>query len=216
MEANFESFSFQLEEEQITLRGKTLKILKPRRLEDILQGDPFLETEKFPFWFKLWEASLVLADYLATIPPKKKILEVGCGLGVVSLFASASGHDVLATDKEDLPLKILQKSAELNHLSLRIQKLDILNPHLEETFDIIASSEIIFKKSFYEPLLKIFRNYLNPRGEILLSHSEERKRILVPFLVKAQEYFEVQTSLRRLRSSEESITIILNRLIPKA
>ena len=208
--------NFELDEEVITLRGKSLKILKPKRLEDVFQGDPFLETEKFPFWFKIWEASLILADYLATLPEKKKILELGCGLGVVSLFARAFGHEVLATDYEELPLKLLEKSANLNNLSLKIRKLDFLKPDLKETFDIIAASEVIFKKSFYEPLLNIFQTYLNPGGEILLAHSEERKKILVPFLVKAEELFEVKTSIRRLRSPDETITIILNRLLPKS
>ncbi len=211
-----EELNMELEEEAITLRGKTLKILRPKRLEDIFQGDPFLETEKFPFWFKIWEGSLILADYLATLSEKKKILELGCGLGVVSLFASAFGHEVLATDLEELPLKILHKSAELNNLSLRIQKLDILNPDLKENFDIIAASEILYKKSFYEPLLNFFKDYLNPKGEILLAHSEERKRTLISFLVKAQNFFEIQTSVRRLKSPDETATIILNRLIPKA
>ncbi|MEZ0344678.1 MAG: methyltransferase [Caldimicrobium sp.] len=211
-----EELNMELEEEAITLRGKTLKILRPKRLEDIFQGDPFLETEKFPFWFKIWEGSLILADYLATLSEKKKILELGCGLGVVSLFASAFGHEVLATDIEELPLKILQKSAELNNLSFKIQKLDILNPELKETFDIIAASEILYKKSFYDPLLKFFKDYLKPTSEVLLAHSEERKRTLISFLVKAQNFFEIQTSVRRLKSPDETATIILNRLIPKA
>ncbi len=206
----------ELEEEEITLRWKSLKILRPKRLEDIFQGDPFLETEKFPFWFKIWEAGLVLADYLASLSEKKKILELGCGLGVVSLFASAFGHEVLATDLEELPLRILKKSAEINNLSLRIQKLDILKPNLNETFDIIAASEILYKKSFYEPLLEFLKGFLKPDGEVLLAHSEERKRSLIPFLVKAQNFFEVQTSIRRLKTQDETITIILNRLIPKA
>lgn len=211
-----EDLNIEFEEEVITLRRKTLKILRPKRLEDVFQGDPFLETEKFPFWFKIWEGSLILADYLATLSEKKKILELGCGLGVVSLFASAFGHEVLATDIEELPLKILQKSAELNNLSFKIQKLDILNPELKETFDIIAASEILYKKSFYDPLLKFFKDYLKPTSEVLLAHSEERKRTLIPFLVKAQNFFEIQTSVRRLKSPDETATIILNRLIPKA
>jgi len=205
-----------LEEEVITLRGKTLKILRPAKLEEVFQGDPFLETEKFPFWFKVWEASLVLADYLATLTPHKKILELGAGLGVVSLFASAFGHEVTATDFDELPLALIQKSAEINHLkSLKVQKLDFFNPDLSETFDVIAGSEIIFKKSFYEPLLQIFTQFLNKDGEILLAHGEDRKKVLIPFLVRAQEFFEVQTSLRTLRSEDEKIVIILNRLLPK-
>jgi len=134
---------------------------------------------------------------------------------VVSLFASAFGHEVTATDYDELPLKLIKKSAELNHLSLKVQRLDFYHPALSETFDLMVGSEIIFKKGFFEPLLRIFREFLNPKGEVLLAHAEERKRVLIPFLALAENSFEVQVSLRKLRSEDERITIILNRLFPK-
>ncbi len=204
-----------LEYEEIYVRGKTLKICRPARLEEIFQGDPFLESDRFPLWFKIWEASIVLADYVATLPPSLEILELGAGLGVPSLFASAFGHKVLATDLEELPLKFIEKSAQKNGLSLRVQKLDFLNPDLDQKFNLIIGAELIFKKKFFDPLLKLFKDNLKPKGEVVLSHSAERKTTLIPFLYQAQTYFEIQTSLRRIRSEEESIEIILNRLIPK-
>lgn len=208
--------SISLEEEKITIRGKTLTIYLPAKLEEVFEGDPFLEVEKFPFWFKIWEASLVLADYLATLSPPKRILELGAGLGVVSLFASLFGHDVLATDNEDLPLQFIEMSALKNNLKLRTKKLDWTNPELSEKFDLIMGSEIIYKRTLFEPLLKLFQSNLNDGGEILLSHSLERKRILVPFLKEAEKFFLIQTSIRRLKSEQEVIEIVLNRLTPKS
>jgi len=37
----------------------------------------------------------------------------------------------------------------------------------------------------------------------------------VPFLVKAEEYFKVETKLVRLRNEEKTIEIVLNRLTLK-
>ncbi len=204
-----------LETEVITIRGKTLRLFRPAKLEEVFQGDPFLETEKFPLWLKLWEASIVLTDYLGSLPPGKEILELGAGLGVISLFASAFGHRVLATDKEELPLKLLEKSAKENGLSLNIQKLDWLAPEISKKFDLVVGAEIIFKKSHFEPLINLFKSSLKPEGEVLLAHSAERKRILIPFLHRAQEFFEIQTSIRKLRSQEETQEVILNKLLPK-
>ncbi|BAU24023.1 methyltransferase [Caldimicrobium thiodismutans] len=204
-----------LETELITIRGKTLRLFRPAKLEEVFQGDPFLETEKFPLWLKLWEASIVLTDYLGSLPPGKEILELGAGLGVISLFASAFGHRVLATDKEELPLKLLEKSAKENGLSLNIQKLDWLAPEISKKFDLVVGAEIIFKKSHFEPLINLFKSSLKPEGEVLLAHSAERKRILIPFLHRAQEFFEIQTSIRKLRSQEETQEVILNKLLPK-
>lgn len=207
--------NFTIDIEELTIRGKTLKICKPAKLEEIFEGDPFLEAEKFPLWFKIWEASIILADYIATLSPPLEILEIGAGLGIPSLVASAFGHKVLATDIEELPLKFLEKSANENGLSLEIQKLDLFNPNLSQKLDVIMGAEIVFKKKFYGPLLKLFMNYLKSGGVILLAHSSERKSSLIPFLYQAQSCFEIQTSIRRLRSNEETFEIILNRLLLK-
>ncbi|WP_082706399.1 class I SAM-dependent methyltransferase [Caldimicrobium thiodismutans] len=212
---NMDIKNLTLETELITIRGKTLRLFRPAKLEEVFQGDPFLETEKFPLWLKLWEASIVLTDYLGSLPPGKEILELGAGLGVISLFASAFGHRVLATDKEELPLKLLEKSAKENGLSLNIQKLDWLAPEISKKFDLVVGAEIIFKKSHFEPLINLFKSSLKPEGEVLLAHSAERKRILIPFLHRAQEFFEIQTSIRKLRSQEETQEVILNKLLPK-
>ncbi|MCX8041542.1 MAG: protein N-lysine methyltransferase family protein [Thermodesulfobacteriaceae bacterium] len=207
--------NLELEAEEITIRGKELKIFKPKRLEDVFQGDPFFEVEKFPFWFKIWEGSIILADYLATLKPPKKILELGAGLGVPSLVASSFGHEVIASDYELLPLKLIELSAKANTLKVKTMVLDWKQPQLYEKFDLIVGAEVIFKTSLFEPLLELFIKFLNEKGEIILAHSSERKRILIPFLYKAQQFFEVLTSIRKLKTEDEVIEIVLNKLLPK-
>jgi len=204
-----------LEKEEVVVRGKRILIYRPARLEDIFQGDPFLQVEKFPFWFKLWEASFVLADYLASLEPPKKILELGAGLGMVSLSAAAVGHQVTATDYEELPLKLIQKSAEENGLELKVKFLDWTKPELEEEYDLVVGAEIVFKKSYFPVLFELFKKALLPEGEVVLAHSMERKRVLVPFLYEAEKHFKVLTSIRRIRGEEDTYEIVLNRLIPK-
>lgn len=204
-----------LETEKITVRDKTFKIIRPAKLEEIFEGDPFLEVEKFPLWFKVWEASLVLADYVAGLSPSKKILELGAGLGVVSLVAAGFGHEVLATDYDEVPLRFLELSAKENGLSIRTQVLDWRKVNLQEKFDVILGAEIVFRKSLFDPLLDLFKNLLADQGEVILAHSGDRKRLLVPFLYKAQEHFEVLTSIRKLKEKEGTQEVILNKLVFK-
>ncbi len=207
--------SLSLDREEVCIKGKRLYVYRPARLEDVFQGDPFLEAHRFPFWVMIWPASLVLAEYLASLPPPLDILEVGAGLGIPSLFASSFGHRVLATDKEELPLKLLKRSAEEQGLELSVQILDWLNPKLEKQFDVIAGAEVVIKSSLFEPLFNLFKSYLKPEGEIILAHESERKRTLVPFLVRAEKHFKVETKLVRLRDEEKVIEIVLNRLTLK-
>ncbi len=202
-----------LETEEISVRGQTLKIFLPAKLEEIFQGDPFLEIEKFPFWARVWEASLVLADYVATIKPPKRILELGAGLGVPSLVAAKIGHKVVATDYEKLPLEFIELSAKENNLSVETRILDWRNPDLSGKFDLIIGSEVVFRKSLFEPLLEIFKNYLADQGEVIISHPSERKRTLIPFLHLAQKHFKILTSIRKLKDEEKTVEIILNKLL---
>jgi len=206
-----------LEKVRFVIGGKALILVRPKRLEEIFQGNPFLEVEKFPLWFKVWEASLILSDYLSRVHPIKDILELGAGLGIPSLVASTFGHRVLATDYEDLPLSFVQKSAQLNNLSVNVKKLDWLSPQLDKSFDLIVGAEIIYKETFFEPLINLFKTYLKEEGEVILSHSSERVRVLIPFLNEAQREFDVKTSIRRLKGDNgEVFEIILNRLILKS
>lgn len=202
-----------LEKREITVRGETLKIYLPAKLEEIFEGDPFLEVEKFPFWARVWESSLVLADYVATLEPPKKVLELGAGLGVPSLVAAKKGHKVLATDYEELPLEFIRLSAKENNLDIETKLLDWKNPDLSEKFELIIGSEIVFRKSLFEPLIELFKNYLADGGEIIISHPAERKRTLIPFLYSAQKDFQVLTSIRKLKTEEETVEIILNKLL---
>jgi predicted nicotinamide N-methyase len=204
-----------LETEEITIRGKTFKIIKPAKLEEIFQGDPFLNVDKFPFWFKVWEASIVLADYIATLEPPKEILEIEAGLGVPSIVAAGFGHKVLATEYDELPLKLIERAAKENNLKIETQILDWRNLNFYEKFDLIIGAEIILKKSLFDPLINFFKSFLKDQGEVILAHSSERKRVLIPFLYYAQQDFDILTSIRKIRGEEGTTEIILNKLIFK-
>ena len=98
---------YQVGFEPLTVRGHRLNILRMTDLEQILDGkNPLKDVGAFPFWVKIWEASLVLADLLAGLPkqegvtPKTTLLELGAGLGVPGLAAAAAGIVAGDADKE--------------------------------------------------------------------------------------------------------------------
>src|SRR5512145_2718169 len=67
-------------------------------LEDLATtGEPHLAD---PYWAKLWPAAINLAATLVRrpFPPGTRVLELGCGSGLVGLAALASGCDVTFSD----------------------------------------------------------------------------------------------------------------------
>lgn len=204
--------------EPLRIGDHELKLLKVTDLEPLLKGkDPFKNVSDFPFWVKLWEASMVLAQMLTTIPPKpgRTLLELGAGLGAPGLSAAACGHTVTLSDYEPHILDFQRVSAAASNLTgIDYKIIDWLNPPDLQQFDIIAGAEILFREDFFEPLLNIFKNMLAPAGTIYLAHDARRKS-LPKFLKKAEKHYEIAVSTRKMVSDDGEMVIIVNRLTPR-
>lgn len=200
------------------LRDRELKILTVTDLEPLLAGkDPFKDVESFPFWVKLWEAAMVLADLLLAAPPAggRKLLELGAGLGAPGLAAALNGYQVTLSDYEPHILEFQRVSAAANGLKgIECRIIDWKTPPDLETFDTIIGAEILFREEFFEPLLQVFRKYLAADGVIYLAHDVRRKS-LPQFLLKAEKEYEIAVSTRKMKSADGELTIIVNRLVPR-
>ncbi|MDA8163851.1 MAG: methyltransferase [Desulfobacteraceae bacterium] len=204
--------------EPLRVRDKELELLQVTDLEALLGGkDPFQDVSSFPFWVKIWESALVLADFMATTPaaPGQTLLELGAGLGAPGLVAAASGYQVTLSDFEPLILDFQRVSAAASGLTgVRFELIDWLRPPALPPFDTIIGAEILFREDFFAPLLTVFSKLLAPEGTIYLAHDVRRKS-LPPFLQLAGKEFEIGVSKRRITSGDESVTVILNRLRPR-
>jgi len=195
-----------------------LNLLAVNDLEPLLEGKNALNNvSDFPFWVKLWEAAIVLGQFLAgqKYDGGATMLELGAGLGVPGLAAAAAGCSVTLTDYEDLILDFERVSAAASGLSnVELRILDWKTPPAMNRFDIIAGAEILFREEFFEPLLNVMRKALKPDGVIYLAH-DIRRNSLKPFLQLAESEYAIAASKRTLRSLEEDKVILLNRLTPK-
>ena len=204
--------------EPLKVQGHLLNILKVTDLEQVLAGkDPLKDASSFPFWIKIWEASLVLADLLASLPDRKDktLLELGAGLGVPGLTAAAAGFQVTLIDYEELILDFERINAAASNLSeLSFSLLDWKNPPAMQQFDILAGAEILFREEFFEPLLQVMAKSIKPDGVIYLAHDIRRKS-LQPFLHLAERDYHIAATQRRLQSHEDEKTIVLTRLKPR-
>ena len=204
--------------EPLKVQGHLLNLLKVTDLEQVLAGkDPLKDASSFPFWINIWEASLVLADLLASLPDRKDktLLELGAGLGVPGLTAAAAGFQVTLSDYEELILDFERINAAASNLSeLSFSLLDWKNPPAMQQFDILAGAEILFREEFFEPLLQVMAKSIKPDGVIYLAHDIRRKS-LQPFLHLAERDYHIAATQRRLQSHEDEKTIVLTRLKPR-
>lgn len=208
--------NYKVDFSPLKLRDKEIQLLQVSDLNHLLDGkDPFGEIESFPFWVKLWEAAMVLADLMLATPPAKAgqtLLEIGAGLGAPGLAAALAGHQVTLSDYEPHILDFQRVSAAATGLKgVECRLLDWLKPPDLPPFDTIIGAEILFREDFFVPLLNIFRSLLADDGVIYLSHDVRRKS-LPKFLLLAEKEYEVAVSTRKMRTDGEEFTIIVNRL----
>lgn len=89
----------------------------PRAPDDVVRASAKRGDAERGYWAHLWGSSEVLARYVATTPligPGVRVLEVGCGLGLVSVVAALRGATVVATDREAPAAEAALRNARLN------------------------------------------------------------------------------------------------------
>ena len=203
----------------LKIQDLELDMLQVTDLEHLLAGkDPFENVSEFPFWVKLWEASMVLAHVMASMPAqgKQKLLELGAGMAAPGLVAAARGYEVTLSDYESHILDFQRVSAAANGFDdVEFRIIDWLKPPEMPKFDRIIGAEILFRDDFFAPLLAIFNNYLKDDGEIYLAHDLRRKSV-PKFLDLAQNDFKIAVTKTTMQNEEgEKITILVNRLTKK-
>ena len=214
---SMESFykAYKTDTTDLVINGRKFQILLPQDIAGFI--DPQDVFHEFPLWAKIWQASWVLAGYLAEMPVQadKNILEIGSGVGLVSIAAAAFGHNITMTESNRDALRFARANAFINGCpQLPIMELDWNRPHLPYLFDYIVASEVTYKKEDLQPLVRLFKSCLKPDGEVILAG--EMRRVSKDFYQFMETEFDIRVLKKILRSATEQIAVFLFRMTRKA
>ena len=214
-----ESFrrEYETDTSDLAIRDRHFRFFVPKSIDQFLDpGDLFHD---FPLWSKIWEASIILSDYLAGMPvdSEKRFLEIGCGMGVLGVVATAFGHRVTMTEYNPDALNFARANARANlsadDAGLEVTELDWSKPRLEGLFDYIIGSEVIYREKDYQPILKLFNTYLRTSGEIILA--EGVRKTSMEFFRQMSELFNITAQKKILRSRGGEVRVILAKMKSK-
>lgn len=147
-----------------------LAILRPPSPEELIDEAAFAENEFLPYWAELWPSGLALARHVAGLELEgRRVLELGCGLGLPSLAAARCGAHALATDWADDAIELLGRNAQRNGISLRTARVRWSEPELllrAAPWDIVLGADLLYEQRNAEQLAELL-----PRlgGEVLLA-----------------------------------------------
>lgn len=85
--------------------------------------------------------TLFLYDFIAQFKPKKKLLEVGSGSGILGLLLARDFNITLTqVEKQEVFVKFTSKNAEVNKIDTTLIASDFLELQTDEKFDFIVSN----------------------------------------------------------------------------
>lgn len=207
---SLESFHREYETDTavVVVNGQKFKVLIPKDLFGFLNTyDVFHD---FPLWAKIWQASWVLADHLAqlSVEPRKEYLEIGAGMGFVSIVATTFGHKITLTEHNSDALQFAHANAHINHCPhLPVFDLDWNQPNLKGQFDYIVGSEITYQQEKLTSLLELFKTYLKPSGKIILA--AEMRQTSAELYDQFRTTFNINVHKKMLRSDSEKIRVYM-------
>jgi predicted nicotinamide N-methyase len=184
---------FVLGTTDVTLGGERITLEKPRNADDLISEADFARDERLPYWADLWPAAVVLADHLLTerrlmgeaplIPTaeampdtsasahRPRALELGCGIGLVTIAAMRAGYDVVATDYyEDALLFAARNAWHANGREPATRMVDWRAlPDDLGTYDLILAADVLYERPHATLISALIARALSPDGRALIS-----------------------------------------------
>lgn len=101
----------------------------------------------------------------------KRVLELGCGIGLASLVLQRRGAEVMATDVHPLAETFLAYNAALNGMdAVHYRRLDWLRarPDLGR-FDLIIAGDVLYERGQAEVVAEVIADYAADDAEVIVT-----------------------------------------------
>jgi predicted nicotinamide N-methyase len=156
----------------VPMSGGPLSLLHPASAEELISEEDFLVDERLPYWADIWPSSRILADRISRGEGSgRRMLELGCGVGLVSAAALRAGHDVTATDYYDDALlftrvngwRIARREPATRLVDWRDMPEDL------GRFDLVVAADVLYERPYGRVVAEAVARTLDQGGEALIA-----------------------------------------------
>jgi len=159
-------------EHVVALPGRELALLAPRDGEALLSEEAFAQEEFLPYWAELWPSALALARAIARRPlTGRRVIELGCGLGLPAIAAALAGGRVLATDWSAEAVAMTARNAARNEAALDVAvfRWDAAPEPLGPPWPLVLASDVLYEGRNVPELLALLPRLTAAAGEVWLA-----------------------------------------------
>jgi predicted nicotinamide N-methyase len=177
---------FDVVEGEVRVGDAAFAVLRPRNAEALISEEDFAHDERLPYWADVWPSSIALGRrLLEERGAGRRLLELGCGVGVVALAAARAGFGVTISDYYEDALLFARAnlaraglSAEARHLDWRALPDDL------PTYDLVVASDVLYERPYAELVANVVSRALAPGGVALVA---DPGRLAAPAFVEAAQ-----------------------------
>lgn len=144
---------FVVTEAEERVGDATFPLLRPRSPEDLISEADFEQDERLPYWADVWPSARVLARVVLGMSGSGlRLLELGCGSGLVASAAARAGFTVLATDYYEDALRftrvnVLRTAGSAGARRLTVRHVDWRRfPDDLGDFDVVVASDVLYER----------------------------------------------------------------------
>ena len=144
----------------------------PANADDLIREEDFVRDERLPYWADLWPSARILADELAVMRlAGQRVLELGCGLGVVAIGAVLGGAEVTATDYYDDALEFAAVNvAEATGRTIATRMVNWVEmPRDLGRFDVVLASDVLYEHRYASLVANAIASTLVRGGEAIVA-----------------------------------------------
>lgn len=146
---------------------RDVNILRPRSADDLISESDFDRDERLPYWAELWPSSTILANFLVSDErPRARAIELGAGVGLVSIAAAMAGHEITASDYYEDALAFARANAFRNlgrEIDTALLDWRDVSPDVAR-FDLLLASDVLYESRYAPLVASVVDRLLDERG----------------------------------------------------
>ena len=163
---------FDVVHTEFPLAGRKVTLHHPRNADALISEEDYVQDERLPYWADIWPSSRVLAERVVTMQADgRRLLELGCGAGLVSVAAAIAGFDVTASDYYEDALRFTALNVLVNTGTLiDTREADWRRfPHDMGRFDLVVASDVLYEREYAGLIASVLDRTLTGRGRALIA-----------------------------------------------